>query len=218
MRARSASGGAASTTESSVVSTSDAPALPSRALGQAQRGRSRAAVEGDERRGRRRCWRGAARADDEHVAVRRLPLRGRVSGPSASRHSTSSRPPSSNGAARQPDGARERGMLAPRLGQPPGEGDQRRVGRRPVDPGDRVVLGVGVVVAALAVAEFRAHRQHRRSARDERQREQIAHVARARREDRGIVARALDAVVPGEILVRSPSRLFSPLASLCLCA
>ena len=53
------------------------------------------------------------------------------------------------------------------------------------------------------MAGLRAHRQHRRSARGEQQREQIAHVARARRLDRGIVARALDAVVPGLIVVRA---------------
>ena len=69
--------------------------------------------------------------------------------------------------------------------------------------GRRVVLRVGVVVAALAEAELRAHRQHRRSARGEQQRQEIALIARPRGDDRGILGRPLDAVIPGVIGVGS---------------
>ena len=48
-------------------------------------------------------------------------------------------------------------MGAANRDQARGEGDQRSVGGAPVDRARRVVLGVGVVVAALAEAELRAH-------------------------------------------------------------
>ena len=98
--------------------------------------------------------------------------------------------------------ARQRGVAQPRLDEPGGEGDERSVGALPVDRACRVVLGVGVVVAALAEAKLHAHGEHRRSARSEEQRQQIALVARTRLEDRRIVARTLDAVVPAQVVVR----------------
>ena len=98
--------------------------------------------------------------------------------------------------------ARKRGIGAASRNQARGEGDQRRVSRAPVDRTRRVVLGVGVVVAALAEAELRAHAEHGRPARGEQQRHEIALVTRARLYDRRIVAWALHAVVPAEIVVR----------------
>ena len=80
---------------------------------------------------------------------------------------------------------------------------ERGVGGAPIDGARRVVLGVGVVVAALAEAELRAHAEHRRPARGEQKRQQIALVARARFDDRRIVARPLDAVVPAVVVVRA---------------
>ena len=100
-------------------------------------------------------------------------------------------------------------MGAADLRQPSGESDQACVSLRPVDPGGRVVLGVGVVVAVLAVAEFGAHRQHRRAAREIGQRQQIAHVAGARGEDRGVVRRAFDAVVPRGVVVGPVAIVFA---------
>ena len=80
-----------------------------------------------------------------------------VIGPSASRHSTSGSPLASNGDAGQESVARQRGIGAASRDEARGEGDQRGVGGAPVDRARRVVLGVGVVVAALAEAELRAH-------------------------------------------------------------
>ena len=76
--------------------------------------------------------------------------------------------------------ARQRGIGAAGGDQARREGDQRSVRSAPVDGARRVVLGVGVVVAALAEAQLRAHAEHRRAARGEQQREQIALVARPR--------------------------------------
>ena len=121
-----------------------------------------------------------------------------VIGPSASRHSTSGRSVESNGSPGQECVARQGGVGAPDFGEPARERDQPGVGVRPVNCGRRVVLGVGVVVAALAEAELRAHRQHRRSARGEQQRQEIALIQRPRRDDGGIPGRPLDAVIPGD--------------------
>ncbi len=97
--------------------------------------------------------------------------------------------------------ARQGRVGAARLREPLDKGDQGGVGVAPVNGGRRVVLGVGVVVAPLAEAEFRAHRQHRGSARGEQQRQEVALVAGPRRDDRWILGRPLDAVVPGAIRV-----------------
>ncbi len=85
--------------------------------------------------------------------------------------------------------------------EPGGEGDQRGVGAAPVDRAGRVVLGVGVVVPSLAEAKLRPHRQHGRAARGDKQRQEIALVARAGGEDRRILGRPLDPLIPGEIRV-----------------
>ena len=65
------------------------------------------------------------------------------------------------------------------------------VGAVPVDPRQRVVLRVRVVVAALRASELVAHREHRRAARQQQRREQVADVAAARRADRGVGRRRL---------------------------
>ena len=99
--------------------------------------------------------------------------------------------------------ARQGGVGAARLGEPLRERDQRSVGVAPVNRGRRVVLGIGVVVALLAEAELGAHREHRGPARGEQERQEVAPVARPRRDDRRVLARPLDAVVPGEVPVGS---------------
>ena len=67
--------------------------------------------------------------------------------------------------------ARQRGIAAASCNQSRREADQRSVCGAPVDRARRVVLGVGVVVAALAEAELRAHAEHRRPTRREQKRE-----------------------------------------------
>jgi hypothetical protein len=87
------------------------------------------------------------------------------------------------------------------------------VGQRPVDPGDGVVLAVGVVVAALAVAEFVAGGQHRRALRQQ-------HGGQQRALQAGAALRTSGSVVgPSQPQFQLrlwpwPSRLSSPLASL----
>ena len=80
-----------------------------------------------------------------------------------------------------------------------GPGQQFGIGRRPVQPGDFVVLGIGVVVAVLGLAEFGAHRQHGRAARQQQGGEQGALVALAGGADRWVFAGAFGAVVPGKV-------------------
>ena len=63
-----------------------------------------------------------------------------------------------------------------------------------------VVLAVGVVVAALAVAEFVAGGQHRRALRQQQCGQQGALQARAQRLHLGVVGRAFDAAVPAEVV------------------
>src|SRR3984957_869235 len=98
---------------------------------------------------------------------------------------------------------RQRSTGAANRDEPRREGDQGGVGGAPIDRARCVVLGVGVVVAALAKAELRTHAEHRRPARGEQKREQIALVARTRFDDRGIVAWPLDAMVPAVVVVRA---------------
>ena len=72
---------------------------------------------------------------------------------------------------------------------------------RPVEPRDRVVVAVRVVVAALGAPDLVAHEQHRRARGEQREHEQVLDLARAERLDRGIVRRTLDAAVPAQVLV-----------------
>ena len=50
---------------------------------------------------------------------------------------------------------------------------------RPVQPGDSVVLRIGVVVAVLGAAGLVAHAQHRRTARQQQRGQQRAHIGGA---------------------------------------
>ena len=86
----------------------------------------------------------------------------------------------------------------------------------PVQPAGRVVLAVGVVVAALAVADLVAGAQHRRALREQqRGHHRAAHARRVRDASRGS---SVGPSTPKLALSSSsrPSRLPSPLASLCL--
>ena len=101
----------------------------------------------------------------------------------------------------QPIGLAQRGVGGAQGEQPLHTGEQRAVGPRPVQPGRLVVLAVGVVVAALAVAEFVAGEQHRRALGEQQAGEQGALQAGAQGEHDGVVGRAFDAAVP-RVVVR----------------
>ena len=84
----------------------------------------------------------------------------------------------------------------------------------PVDPGQLVVLAEPVVVALLSAAEFVSMADHRNALGEQQGGEEIALLARPQRVHLGIVGRSF---VPQfhDRLWLSPSRLSSPLASLC---
>ena len=86
----------------------------------------------------------------------------------------------------------------------------------PVEPRDLVVLAVGVVVAALGAAELVAAEQHRHALRQ--QQRGRAGCAAGGRAGRAIAGSSVGPSTPQfhERLCDSPSRLSSPLASLCL--
>ena len=72
---------------------------------------------------------------------------------------------------------------------------------RPVHPGDLVVLAVGVVVASLGAPDLVAGQQHRDALRQQQRGEEVALLPRPQREHRLVVGRALDAAVPGPVVV-----------------
>ncbi len=104
----------------------------------------------------------------------------------------------------------EQKRIAPELGVLPAQlrdqAHEARAGRRsrlaqpPVDPGDVVVLAIGVVVAALRPRELVARLQHRHSLGEEQRGEEIAHLAPPRRIDLGVLGRTLDAAVPAQVV------------------
>src|SRR3569832_2299549 len=79
--------------------------------------------------------------------------------------------------------------------------DQRASGVLPVDPGDLVVLRVGVVVALLRATHLVALLKQRHAARHEERGEQRTHVAFAREVDPLVFSHTLDAAVPRLIVV-----------------
>src|SRR4029077_5860608 len=79
----------------------------------------------------------------------------------------------------------------------------------PVQPGNLIVLGIGIVVALLRAPEFITGRQHYGAARGEQGREQGADRARAPLENVGIVAGAFNAAIPGEILAMAVTIVFA---------
>ena len=79
-----------------------------------------------------------------------------------------------------------------------GQGRSRSL---PVDPGDLVVLAVGVVVALLGPAHLVAGEQHRDSLRQEQRREEVALLPLPQRDYRAAPRRALGAAVPRPVVV-----------------
>jgi len=109
----------------------------------------------------------------------------------------------------------DRGIAA----QPAERGDEVREallagGAGPVDPADRVVLAVGVVVAALGAAELVAAEQQRGAFGEQEGGEEVAALAGAQLEDGRGVGRAFGAAVPAAVVVVAVAS--SPLVSLCL--
>src|SRR5207248_2308463 len=86
--------------------------------------------------------------------------------------------------------------------------------RVPVEPADLVVLAVRVVIAVLRVANRVAGEKHRHSLRKQQRCHEIAFLTRTYLPDLGILSRTFDSTVPTPV-VSVPSRLSSPLASLC---
>jgi hypothetical protein len=101
---------------------------------------------------------------------------------------------------------------------PADEAEQRAVGGAPVQPGQGIVLTIGVVVAGLRAADFVTALQHRHPLRDEQRGEQRAlQATTAFSRTAGSLALAFLAAVCTSRLWFCPSRLSSPLSSLCLC-
>ena len=71
----------------------------------------------------------------------------------------------------------------------------------PVDPADFAVLAIGVVVAVLSASELVPGDDHRRALGQQQGGEEVAHLAQAQRVDLGVVGRAFDTVVPGQIVI-----------------
>ncbi len=71
----------------------------------------------------------------------------------------------------------------------------------PVEPGQFVVLAVGVVVALLGPADLVAGEQHRDALAGEEDGEGVLHLPGAQLVDRGVVGGALGAAVPAVVVV-----------------
>src|SRR6201996_4484822 len=84
-----------------------------------------------------------------------------------------------------------------------GEGGQvaELLGPFPVHPGDRVVLAVGVVVAALGAADLVPAQQHGHALGQQQRADQVAPLAGPQVVDGRVVGRALGPAVPGPVVV-----------------
>ena len=82
------------------------------------------------------------------------------------------------------------------------ERQQRRafIVELPVDPAERIVLAVDVVVAVLRVARFVAGQQHRGALRQQQCRQQIALLPTAQRTHVGVVSRAFGTAIPRKVV------------------
>ena len=88
---------------------------------------------------------------------------------------------------------------------------------RPIDPADLVVLAIGVVVAALAVADLVAGQDQRHALREQQGGSRLRRCCWRSRGDLRLVGRPLGAAIGAVVVVRSV-RCSSPLASLCFCS
>ncbi len=98
-------------------------------------------------------------------------------------------------------------MLPPQPDEIPREFEQHRALvvairlERPIEPGERVVLAVGVVVALLGAADLVSGTQHRGALREQQGRQEIALLPAAHGANAGIVGLALDAAIRRQVVV-----------------
>src|SRR5512132_1347660 len=71
----------------------------------------------------------------------------------------------------------------------------------PIDPADLAILAIGVVVAALAAAEFVAGDEHRHTLRQQQRRHHVAPLLQPQAMDFRVVRRAFRATVPTVVVV-----------------
>ncbi len=100
----------------------------------------------------------------------------------------------------EPATAPEHRMVASECHHPTAPLGEVGVDVLPVEPGDLVVLAVGVVVAALGAAELVAAEQHRHALGEQQGGHQVAALTRPQRHDVGVVGGTLDAVVPRAVV------------------
>ncbi len=73
----------------------------------------------------------------------------------------------------------------------------------PIDPANRIILAVSVVVAILSAAQLVARENHRDALRKYQRGEQIPLLLRAQGANIGIISRSFDATVPTAVVVRA---------------
>ena len=78
---------------------------------------------------------------------------------------------------------------------------QVRLGQRPIDPTNLVILAIGIVVAVLGVAHLIARNEHRHSLRQQQRGEQIALLTCSQYQDLGVFGRAFHAAIPALVVV-----------------
>src|SRR5262245_13991415 len=71
----------------------------------------------------------------------------------------------------------------------------------PVEPGEFIVLAIGVVVTFLRMAQLVAGEKHRNTLREKQRREEIPLLPLAQGEDICVVGRSLGTAVPGVVVV-----------------
>src|SRR5258708_22046042 len=103
----------------------------------------------------------------------------------------------------EPSAAAKNRMLAAKLDQPTRELDQLGVRVHPIDPRNRIVLAIRIVVAALGTSELVAGENHRYPLRQYQRREEVAFLPIANRANRRIVGWTFDAAIPRAVVVIS---------------
>ena len=109
-------------------------------------------------------------------------------------------PPTDSHRAGQPTASPQLRETPAQADQTGDEVDQTGIGVFPVEPGQRIVLAVGIVVAGLRASELIATQQHRHPLRQHQRGEKCALQSPAFFEDCRIVALAFLAAVPGRVV------------------
>ena len=108
-----------------------------------------------------------------------------------------------DGAALKKMPSPEDGLLAAQFDERPDELEEAflLVVENPIDPGDFVVLAIGVVVSLLGATEFIPRKEHGNALREEQGGQEIPPLAGAQVVDSGIFRGALRAAVPAVVRV-----------------